>query len=200
MSQPEFEAAMAYAIDRMSNELPANLSYHNLWHTQSDVIPAVERLARLNHIDEEGTMLLLVAAAFHDIGYVTRHDEHELTGARIAAQLLPEYGFSTLHIEDIIGMIIATRLPQMPRNLLEEILVDADLDTLGREDFFQRSEDLRQELNTLGQPITVEQWQKQQLKFLREHEFFTEAARELRGDTKQQHIKILEHRVSSHGE
>jgi uncharacterized protein len=195
VSQPDVEGAIAYAIGRLRNELPEHLTYHNLWHTVSDVMPAVERLARLEQVDEEGMMLLRVAAAFHDVGYVTRHNEHEITGARIAAQVLPEYGFSDKQIDAILGMIIATRLPQMPRNPLEEIMVDADLDTLGRDDFAKRSEDLRQELVALGQSISNCQWQKQQLKFVKAHEFFTQAARELRGETKRKHLAMLEQRV-----
>lgn len=195
MSQPNVEGAIAYAIGRLRNELPAYLTYHNLWHTKHDVMPAVERLARLEQVDEEGMMLLRVAAAFHDVGYVTRHNEHEITGARIAAQVLPEYGFSSKQIDAIMGMIVATRLPQMPRNPLEEIMVDADLDTLGRDDFSKRSEDLRQELIALGQSISNGQWQRQQLNFVKNHEFFTQAARELRRETKLKHLAMLEQRV-----
>ncbi len=190
--RPDFAGAIAHAIARLRAELSPALTYHSLWHTQQDVMPAAVRLARLSHVPEEEIRLLEVAAAYHDIGLIYQHEEHEVIGAQIAAQTLPQFGFGPAHIDRIVSLILATRLPQSPQSPLEEFLADADLDALGREDFHTRSHDLWQEMLTRGQPFTWHEWCRVQLRFLKKHSYFTPAARALRDAGKQQHIAALE--------
>lgn len=186
--QPDYDQAVAYAIAHLQSHLNPHLTYHDVWHTEHDVMPGAVRLARLSNLAEEQTQLLRVAAAFHDIGFVEKNDGHEIVGARVTAQVLPQFGFNNRHIEQIMGMIIATRMPQSPRSLLEEILADADLDVLGREDFFNRNQRLREEMAYLGQTMTDKEWLQFQSSFLQEHTYFTEAAKSLRNETKRAHI------------
>lgn len=155
-------------------------------------MPAVVRLAAASGVEGEELNLLRVAAAFHDIGFIRREQGHEMVGLRIAAQELPRFDLSSRQIERVMGMIMATRLPQSPRDLLEEIVADADLDVLGREDFFPRSVALFDEFTALGQTMSWRQWQEQQLTFLKTHAYFTKAAIATRGELKAQHIAILE--------
>ena len=191
--QPDYAGAITYAVGRLRAELSPDLVYHSAWHTEHDVMPSALRLAQLtDHVGEEEVRLLEVAAAFHDLGFVEQAQDHELIGVRIVAQTLPDLAFSSRQIECIMGMILATRLPQSPRTLLERILADADLDVLGREDFFPRNAALLQESIHLGRPFTQEEWNRQQLNFLRQHTYFTAAARALRDAGKQQHIAQLE--------
>ncbi len=186
--QPDYDQAVSYAIAQLQSNLDPNLTYHNLWHTENDVMPGAVRLARLSGVTEDETQLLRVAAAFHDIGFIVANEGHEIIGAREAAQILPQYGFSNRQIERIMGMIMATRMPQSPRNLLEEILADADLDVLGREDFFARNQQLRLEMAYFGQVMTEKEWLEFQSSFLQEHSYFTAAAKKLRNETKRRHI------------
>lgn len=197
--QPDYAQAIAYAIERLEAELPTHLTYHSCWHTQKDVLPAAVRLAQQCGFSEEDVRLIAVAAAYHDIGYVYTSKEHEMIGASIAAQVLPEYGFQWPQIERIINLIMATRLPQSPGDLLEQCLADADLDALGREDFLERSEALRLETGALGQPLDLSEWDKRQLSFLEAHQYFTAAARSLRDPAKQAHITLLKNRIAQEG-
>ncbi len=193
ISQPNFAEAVAYALERLRVELPPDFLYHNVWHTEHDVMPAALRLAQLTgQIQEENLRLLEVAAAFHDLGFIEQAQNHELIGARLLAQTLPAFGFSSRQIECLMGLILATRLPQSPRTLLEQILADADLDVLGRDDFFSRNTILRQESIWLGRPFTPREWDRQQLSFLKQHTYFTAVARALRDAGKQQNIASLE--------
>ncbi len=196
--EPDYAKAIAHALERLRAQLPAYALYHNLWHTEQDVMPAVLRLARLaDRLEEDEIRLLEVAAAYHDIGFIEQAENHELISMRMAAQTLPEFGFNSRQIECLMGIILATRLPQAPRTLLEQILADADLDVLGRADFFPRNELLRQELGQLGRHFTQEEWDRQQLNFLRRHTYFTAAARDLRESVKQEHIAALAQRLST---
>jgi len=192
VSNSDYSQAITYSLNRLQKELSAKLTYHNLWHTQEDVMIACVQIAQLTGVGDEEIRLLEIGAAFHDIGFTETTTNHEIVGARIAAQVLPGYGFSSREIETIMGMIIATRLSQSPRTLLEEILADADLDVLGRKDFFPRSEALRQEVANYGREIGQKQWNEGQLALLKSHDYFTPAARMLRKEMKESHIVSLE--------
>ncbi|HLF87424.1 MAG TPA: HD domain-containing protein [Anaerolineales bacterium] len=195
--QPNYTQAITFALDRLRSELSPKLTYHNLWHTVDEVLPGSARIAQLTGVSEDDLHLLEVAAAFHDIGFTEAYANHEIVGARIVAQVLPNYGFDPQQIERIMGMIIATRLPQSPRNLLEEILADADLDTLGREDFLSRNEALRQEWVNYGRETPLEQWYEEQLAFLKTHRYFTPAARMLRNEMKKKHFTLMEEKLQA---
>jgi predicted metal-dependent HD superfamily phosphohydrolase len=192
MPQANYKAAIAHALKRLRQELPAHLTYHDLWHTQFDVLPAVARMGAINRLSHDEICLMEVGAAFHDIGFIRAYQGHEAAGVRIMQSVLPDLGFNSGQIEAIAGMIFATRLPQSPRNLLEKIVVDADLDVLGRDDFFDRNELLRQELALSGRRFTWREWQRQQLDFLQGHTYFTPVARALRDEGKQRHIQTIQ--------
>jgi len=191
MDEPKQAKAIAYALGRLKNELSPRLTYHNLWHTEHDVMPSAIQLAWHIGVSEAEMRLLTVAAAFHDIGFVEDPANHELVGTRIAVQALCDIGFTTKEVDTVMGMIIATRLPQSPRSLLEEIIADADLDVLGRQDFLSRSHNLRQELLNFGHETTLKVWYEGQIAFMKNHAYFTAVARMLRDRDKQQNIAKL---------
>jgi uncharacterized protein len=184
--------AMRYALSRLERELAPELTYHSLWHTVEDVLPAAQRLAVLMGVSPEDAQLLEIGAAYHDIGFVVGRQEHERAGAEIAAQVLPGFGFTSEQVAAVQGMILATRLPQSPRTPLEEILADADLDVLGREDSLARSQALHYELAAHGPLMGDTEWYRRQLRFFREHRYFTAAARSLREEGERRNIEAVE--------
>jgi uncharacterized protein len=185
------EGAVAYALNRLANELPANITYHCLSHTRDDVIPAAMRLARLAGLPESDADLLRVAAAYHDLGFTEAPADHELCSMRIAAQVLPAFGFDGRSIERVMGIILATRLPQAPRHLIERLMADADLDGLGRDDFFERSAELLAERCAYGRAVSEEQWWREQIAFLTQHKYWTSYAENLRAEGKARNMALL---------
>ena len=163
MNQANFEAAKQYALDRLEHDLPEGLSYHTPAHSLDDVAGAAARLAEIEGVTGEALMLLLTAAYYHDIGYVEKRAGHEAVGIRIAAEVLPGFGFSPEQIDTIRAMIQATVTPQSPHTLLEQILADADLDVLGRHDFWEKNQRLRAELAAQGRSFSDEEWYEEQL-------------------------------------
>jgi uncharacterized protein len=188
MNVPDFERARRYVIRRLETELPANLYYHGIHHTRDDVLPAVERLADLMGVTGEALLLLRTAALYHDIGYVEQRQGHEKIGVRIAKESLPGFGYHQSQIWIIADLITATHWPQEPHSVLEEIICDADLDTLGREDFFVTSQLLRREMMTYGAEVHLREWHELQLDFLTQHHYFTAAAKALRDEGKRSNI------------
>ena len=191
MRPSNFEHARAYALRRLERELPAALTYHSLAHTRDDVAPATLRLAAIAGVDREQRMLLHTAAYYHDIGFVVQRADHEIIGARIATETLPSFGYTPPQIGIICGMIMATRLPQSPRNLLEQLMADADLDALGRADFPARNQALRDELVAYGGRWDDLEWYREQLEFLESHSYWTDAARQVRGEQKRRNVELI---------
>ena len=195
MNQPDYEQAVKHILHRLETELSPNLTYHSLYHTRDDVMPAAFRLAEMMGVNGEELKLLKVAAAFHDSGFLIQYEEHEIAGVEIAIEILPQFGFSREQINRVTEMILATRLPQSPQNPLEEILADADLDALGREDFFERGNRLREERARRGFPVTDASWYHEQIGFLEGHHYFTKEAASLRDEGKREHLKELKKRL-----
>jgi hypothetical protein len=79
---------------------------------------------------------------------------------------LPSFGYSEADITTICGMIMATRIPQSPANLLESILCDADLDYLGRDDFKKIGQTLFEEFTEYSILHDEQAWNRLQVSFL----------------------------------
>lgn len=191
MPTPDFKAAQQYALQRLEHELDARLCYHAVTHTRDDVVPAVERLAELAGVTDEDLLLLRTAAYYHDIGFIVQRAEHEAVSVQLAAAALPRFGFRDAHITRISRIIMATRLPQSPRHPLEELLADADLDLLGREDFMPQNKVLRAELAAFGTVMSDLEWCENQLHFISSHHYWSHAANNLRNAGKQRNIAAL---------
>ena len=192
MSTVDYEGIEKYIAERLSTELPSDLYYHAIGHTMTDVLPAVERLAKLEGVAEEDLLLLQIAVLYHDTGYIEQYLSNEPIGAENAAKTLPYFGCTDEQIETIHALIMVTQMPQSPTNHLERIMCDADLDSLGREDFFICSHNLRVERIQHGEEFPLKKWYIHQLEFLRGHHYFTPSARTLRDPGKAHIIAELE--------
>jgi len=189
IASTNFEGAKQYALARLKAELPPHYSYHNYLHTEADVLPAVTRLAQYSGLSNAETQLLEVAAAFHDLGYIYQRQDHETVSIALMANALPNFGFTSEQISQVARLIEATRMPQAPQTIQECLLADADMDSLGREDFLTISCALWQELNVFCQPRSWDEWLASQLTFLESHRYFSEAARALRDPGKRRNIE-----------
>jgi uncharacterized protein len=190
-SHPDYDGAIAYALDRLRRELSPSLFYHGAAHTELDVLPAAQRLGRLAGVTQAEQRLLEIGAAYHDIGQIHISYGHEAVSVDIMAGALPRFGFSPQDVGRVAAMIMATRMPQSPKNELEKLLADADLDSLGRTDFLDTSKALWRENAALGRSQSWAQWLETQLRFLRSHHYFTAVAQTLREEGKQQNIAML---------
>ncbi len=191
----KFAEVKKFLLGKLKKELPKHLSYHSVEHVK-DVMDACRMLAKHESIKGVELKLLLTAALFHDSGFLVNSKEHEKLSCEIAQQHLPLYGYNDDHIERICGMIMATKVPQKPTNHLEEIICDADLDYLGREDFFTIGNKLFSELSMYGILNTENEWNKLQVKFLEAHHYFTKTAIALRQKQKDKHLAIVKSKVT----
>ena len=190
----EFEKVKKFILGKLKKELTKNLTYHSLGHIK-DVYGAAEQLAKLEGIKGEDLTLLLTAVLFHDSGFLISQKEHERLSCEIAAKHLPEYGYTPEQMTVIFGMIMATQIPQNPHNKLEQIICDADLDYLGREDFFTIGNKLFDELCMYGIIDSENEWNKLQVRFLEKHHYFTASAKKLRKDKKAANLLLVKSKI-----
>ncbi len=189
----EYESVKTLILSKLEKELPAWLYYHNVNHTL-DVLEAAVNIAANENINTTDLLLLKTACLFHDSGMLTTYQGHEEASTEITNEILPEFNYSKREIELINQMILTTKLPQDASHPLEKILCDADLDYLGRNDFFMISHQLRQEwLISRFKPTTLIEWYQLQVEFLQSHTYFTKTSEKLRSEGKQDNLgQILE--------
>ena len=189
VSIPDFEAAEKHIEELLRDKMP-HLQYHNIDHIY-DVLNASLLIAEKEGISEEEVKLLRLAALYHDAGFIYSPKNHEERGADMAREILPNFGFGDAQIEIICNMIVATRIPQTPINHLDKILCDADLDYLGREDFYEIGGKLLEELKTQGVVETEREWNLVQKTFLDSHRYHTRFSKANREAQKLQHIQEI---------
>jgi len=193
-SSINYYKAERYINKTLEQRLSEKLYYHSIGHTK-DVVNAVERLALLENVTDEGLFLLKSAASYHDAGFVEKYEHNEEIGARMADEVLPNFGYTEKHIAQIKELIYVTEIPHQPKNKLEEIICDADLDYLGRDDFHEIADRLRRELKEHGKIESDRQWDEIQVKFLTAHKYFTKTAQETRNSKKAENLKDIEERL-----
>lgn len=182
--RPEFNYEVAYGMieNFLINHLPKEYTYHTIHHIR-DVVVQCERIAKKEKINKEDILDLKLAAWLHDVGYIWEPSRHEARGAEYATTVLNALDFPAQKINRITGMIMATKIPQSPKNLLEQIICDADLDYLGREGYEENSLLLLQELR-LKKEVTELDWLKIQDQFLTKHTYFTKTSNTTRNKLK----------------
>lgn len=187
----DIEKAEEYVFDKLEESLSNTLFYHGLHHT-IDVSNAVLQIAIAEGIHDKETLQILQTAAFyHDLGFISTYQGHEEESCRLARVSLPNFEYTDEQIEKICGLIMATKIPQTPTNYLERIMADADLDYLGRDDFWNISRSLYEELHEREMVTDIDSWNKIQVLFLENHQYWTETAKQWRNPEKLKRIEEL---------
>jgi class 3 adenylate cyclase len=187
----QFTDIQELILDKLEMDLPGYLFYHNVKHTV-DVVTEVELIGWAEGCSDEEILLLKTAALFHDAGHIVAYDNHEYFGTQIAREMLPKFNYTSSQIELICSIIMSTKLPPKPTNLLENIICDSDLDYLGRSDFIPVSNTLYDELKAQNKMGSLDDWNKIQVKFISGHQYFTKTARSLREVNKQLQIERIQ--------
>lgn len=171
-----FKEVKSYVFNLFKNSLPSEVVYHNYDHTL-EVVEAAYEIATSENISEKDMEVLLLGAWFHDTGFTQGFEKHEEKSKKIVNEYLQGKGFESKRINEVCGVIDATRMPQKPQSKIEEIICDADLFHLGSDKFKEKSSLLRSEWELLcDKHITDVDWFYENEKFLSEHKYFTDYA------------------------
>lgn len=187
-----------YILVRLRDELPASLVYHGCHHTIDVCKRAIEIAGEEGVKDENELTLLKTAALYHDSGFLSAYKGHEVESCLLVKTILPSFDYTNLEIDTICNMIMVTKIPQSPKTRLEKILADADLDYLGREDFYPIAYTLFQELQSIGVVQSEEEWNRIQVNFLENHHYFTATSIAKRKAAKDKHLIELKKRIHFH--
>ena len=152
--------------------------YHNFTHT-AEVVKITDEIATAVGVSEIDKEELIIAAWFHDVGHTEKCEGHEDVSITMAKKFLGENDYPSNRIDKIVALINATRMPRDPKNILEEIICDADLHHIGTNDFEKKAELLKNEIDSLQEKKLSEvEWLTKNVKFLEEHKYYTDYAKQ----------------------
>ena len=168
--------AKKHVITLLEEHTPENNYYHNSEHTK-EVVKACGTIAKGLKLSDSNIEIIKLAALFHDLGYLEKIEGHEKISAKYAADFLAKEKYPASKINKVKGCILATKVPQNPKNILEKVLCDADLLHLGKPNFEPRNNMFRAEFEFyFGRALTEKEWLNKSIDFLCHHKFFTEFA------------------------
>ncbi len=192
----EFKRARNFILNQLKSILPDSCCYHSLYHSL-DVEKAVVRFANVEGLSNHEKILLRTAALLHDIGFAVKYETNESLALQFADLHLPDYNYNQEDIRIIKNCIMATELNGTPTSKLAKILCDADLDYLGRADYYELAYKLREELKNFGREFNEKDWILFQLHFLENrHHYYTESAIQIRGYYKVKRIFELKKKLN----
>jgi len=186
------QKAQQYIDQYFASQVHRQLPYHNKSHTER-VVDAVIKIANHYQLNEHDFFVVTIAAWFHDMGYYSgAANEHEANGAAMAAVFLRQHAADDASIEQVKNCILATRMPQMPSNLLEQIVCDSDLFHLGTKDFPELNKLMRKEAEErAGKEINKKEWRSHTIAFLQSHHYHTDYCQLLLNQKKQENLELL---------
>ncbi|GAA3750247.1 hypothetical protein GCM10022422_38730 [Flavobacterium ginsengisoli] len=179
--------------DKLSNLY----SYHNFNHTFT-VVTAVKELCKKEDVEGEDKEALLVAAWFHDTGYIEGYENHEKKSTEIAANFLREKGKSEEFIALVSSLILATVKEYEPKTHLEKIIRDADYAHLMGAEYATTCELLRLELKNAGiVSFSNAEWTRENLNFLlNKHRFYTDYALRKWQPLKEKNLLMIQKKIN----
>ncbi|MCG2717481.1 MAG: HD domain-containing protein [Nanoarchaeota archaeon] len=190
MGDERLKKVYDFAKDFM--EKNTNNPYHNFKHAEQ-VADFVKVLADGENISDHDRFLLLTAAYMHDIIYVLGNKDNEEKSAEIAEGFLNKIDYIPQEIIIVKELILTTKIPTNPKNKLEMILCDADIENLGTDKFFDKEKSIMEEFN---HEYGLE-WNKIQLDFLKEIKYYTKTAKKLRNKGLKKNIELLKKRMDN---
>lgn len=186
----------SYIHEYFQSHADARYLYHNETHTQN-VVNAAMQIANHYQVSGKDLFVITIAAWFHDLGYFTQPQKHEVESARLAEEYLLTKGIDTSTIESVKNCILATHMPQSPKNLCEQIVCDSDLFHLGTNDFPEKNKLMRKEAEAIkGVNIDKAEWLTGTIQLFESHHYFTDYAQQLLNSLKTMHLLQLKNKQS----
>jgi len=174
--------------------------YHNLHHTEQVVQNAV-KIANHYQLSDHDFFVVVAASWFHDMGYLFDCSQHEVRGERIAVEFLEEKEVDKETIAQISGCILATKMPQNPSGLLQQIVCDADLFHLGSDSFKEKNKLIRKEVEAFcNKEIDKNEWRIKTIALFKAHHYHTDYCQDLLNHKKAQNLAEMEDKLITQSE
>ena len=165
------------------SKLEANLHKNLFFHTfeyARHLYEYSELLSKAADLDQEETLLIRTAALFLNLGYTNGYENQENRSAEFTREILPEFNYSEKQISIISNLILSTKWPPEPQNILEMIINDIKMEYIGRSDFIILYKLLFLEQNQFIKSIDILEFKRKIIDAIKNYPFFTDSARRLR--------------------
>lgn len=164
----------AFISNLFSEKLSRSYYYHDFQHALK-VKKYVELIGADTKLTDEEMNILRLSALFHDIGFVVSAESHEEEGVKIVSDFLKDHLIDQNTINHVSDIILATKIPQKPKDKLAEILCDADLMYIASDDCHEQIE-LMFEETMANHPNSNNRniFDLESIRFFAAHTFFTD--------------------------
>lgn len=184
-----------YVTNLLMHSASSKLCFHSLNHTK-EVVNAVFEICYHSQVTESELNILIVAAWFHDCGYVKNYNGHEEESSRIAKIFLTNLNCDKEFIRQVLKCIDSTKYSHLPITLAEKIIRDADMYHLCKPNYPVYEELLRKELeHHLGLFFTDKEWQRQNYEFFMNHRYHSEYGKKVLSKFKKINMQIVKSRI-----
>ncbi|HEV8081981.1 MAG TPA: Pycsar system effector family protein [Chitinophagaceae bacterium] len=171
------------------------LVFHSLEHTQN-VVKRTQEIAGHYKVTEDEMLILFTASWFHDTGHLfTEPSKHEQMSCEIMRKFMKDHIEDEKIIEQVEECIMSTRLPRNPKNLLQQIICDADTYHLGTKDFKNTNKRAFEERSLRSGDSNVVKFNQETIDMLQTHQFYTNYAKELLNERKDKNMKKLQNKI-----
>lgn len=194
-TSPIIQNAETFVKQLFEDQVPPHYVYHNYKHTLH-VRDVCLQLAESAGLNDEEIEILNLAALFHDTGFAYSSEQHEEHSKENATKFLNSESYPAELINRVKDCIEATKVAHKPLNRLEMIIKDADMSSLGMQDYFGQAEKLREELNMVSnEGLDESAWDLINMQFLKDHSYYTEEAKALFEKGKKKNYKKLKKKM-----
>jgi len=194
------EEVKQHVLDYFHAHDDPKLVYHNLGHTE-EVVKATIQIANHYQLNDKDFFIVTTGAWFHDTGYFEDIYNHEQKSADLAVAFLKQKDVPAAIRDSVMQVILATKMPQRPTNLLEDILCDGDLFHLGTAEFRDKRKLMHKEVELLYQKdLGKNEWRKKDIEFLESQQYHTDYCALLLNDQKLKNIEKLKAKLKEPAE
>ena len=187
----------AFVETLLEERLAPWAAYHDYQHTD-ETYRASREIGQACHLGPDELEIVLLAALFHDTGYIETVRGHEERSVQIATDFLRKKNYPEEKLRAVAGCIMATTVPQRPKNILEQVVCDADMLYIGREEFFHKNGLLKSEQEGReGTSVDDIEWLRRSLAFLESQQYHTGYCRGKLSAGLRENIDILRKQVNS---
>ena len=183
-------------IDLFKNNYSHKLVFHTLDHTLS-VVHHCEMIGKEEGVTDGDLDAVLVAAWFHDTGYLRQLENHEQASVDLVTRFFEQHTADNSFREIVVSCIRATTRIEKPQSLPEQIILDADVAHLGDPDFIRISRQLKKERSNCSNcKVSSGDYWEETLLFMQHQKFYTNYARKVYCPVKELNLRMVEDLVS----
>ncbi len=179
-----------YVFNKLQEELPKQMYFHNA-ELARQVYNHSYLISKSENLDIEKTLKVRTASLLLYLGFINNYRNSEVESVNIANEILSGFQYNDRQKNIITNLILSTKPPFEPGNLMEQIMIDAKMEYLGRVDYIKNYKLLFLEENEMLSPKEISQWKLEQIELMENFEYYTAGARRLREISFEEQIERL---------